>query len=95
MSQNNIIESAIESGHQFIILEPREMFEASIKEFHPIENRLVYNIEMLLECLKESYGWDSEEALEWFDYNIYDLTFLKGGPIFYDEFEESYLTIND
>ena len=33
-------------------------------------------------------------ALEWFDFNIFDLTYMDGGPIFYDEFEEKYLTLN-
>lgn len=91
---NKIIKNAKESGHQFIILEPKEIFEDSLKEFHFKENRLVYNVDALLQCLKDAYGWDAITALEWFDYNIFDLTFMDGGPIFYDEFEEKYLTIS-
>ena len=92
---NEIIETAIEDGHTFIVLEPKEVFEDSVKEFHSEEGRLVYNVDALLQCLRDAYEWDAVMALEWFDYNIYDLTFMKGGPIFYDEFEEKYLTLHE
>ena len=90
---DTIIEEAVKDGHEFIVLEPREVFENSIKEFHTEEGRLVYNVDALLQCLKNAYDWDAVMALEWFDFNIFDLTFMDGGPIFYDEFEEKYLTI--
>ncbi len=90
---DKIIEDAIEDGHEFMVLEPKEVFEDSLKEFHRKESRLVYNVDALLQCLKDAYGWDAVMALEWFDYNIFDLTFMDGGPIFYDEFEEKYLTL--
>lgn len=92
---NKIIKDAIDQGHKFIVLEPKSVFQNSIKEFHSKEQRLVYNVDALLQCLKDAYGWDAVMALEWFDYNIFDLTFTVGGPIFYDEFEEKYLTINE
>lgn len=90
---DKIIQEAIRDGHEFVVLEPREVFENSIKEFHTKESRLVYNVDALLQCLKDAYKWDAVMALEWFDYNIFDLTFVDGGPIFYDEFEEKYLTL--
>tara|TARA_R110001592_G_scaffold106073_1_gene298060 strand:+ start:614 stop:919 length:306 start_codon:yes stop_codon:yes gene_type:complete len=90
---HEIIEKAVEDGHTFIVLEPKESFKNSVKEFHIEEKRLVYNVDALLQCLKDAYGWDAVEALEWFDYNVFDLTFMTGGPIFYDEFEEKYLTL--
>tara|TARA_R110000772_G_scaffold59333_3_gene134351 strand:- start:296 stop:601 length:306 start_codon:yes stop_codon:yes gene_type:complete len=90
---HEIIEKAIEDGHTFIVLEPKEAFKNSVREFHTEENRLVYNVDALLQCLRDAYDWDPVQALEWFDYNVFDLTFMTGGPIFYDEFEEKYLTL--
>lgn len=90
---NKIIEDAVADGHKFMVLEPKEVFGNAIKEFHVKENRLVYNVDALLQCLKDAYNWDAVMALEWFDYNIFDLTYMDGGPIFYDEFEEKYLTL--
>ena len=92
--ENKIINDAIENGHQFVVLEPECVFDASIKEFHEHTGRLVYDVEELLNCLSDNYDWDPVQSLEWFDYNIFDLTFLDGGPIFYDKFEEKYLTID-
>jgi len=91
---SELIEEAVEDGHSFIVLEPKDVFEDSIKEFFTKEGRLVYNLNALLDCLKDAYEWDAVDALEWFDYNIFDLTYMDGGPIFYDEFEEKYLTID-
>lgn len=91
--KNKIIEDAIEDGYTFMILEPKEVFEESVKEFDLEKERLVYNVDALLECLRKAYDWDPVMALEWFDYNIFDLTFIPDGPIFYDEFEEKYLTL--
>lgn len=92
--KNDIIQEAVNKGNRFIILEPQEVFNKSIMEFHKEEGRLVYEVDALLECLREHYDWDSVEALEWFDYNVFDLTFIEKGPIFYDKFEEKYLTID-
>lgn len=89
------IQDALEDGHTFLILEPREVFAPSIMEFHPTKNRLVYKVDILLSCLSEAYDWGPIESLEWFDYNVFDLTRLEGGPIFYDESEEKYLTIDE
>jgi hypothetical protein len=91
---NDIIQEAVEKGHEFIILEPQEVFESSIKEFHDEEGRIVYEVNDLLECLTEAYDWDAVMALEWFDYNVFDLTFMDKGPIFYDKYEQKYLTID-
>ena len=92
---DQLIESAVSEGHNFLVLEPRDVFAPAVMELHPTEHRLVYKVDILIACLSSAYGWGPIESLEWFDYNVFDLTFYKGGPIFYDESEEKYLTIND
>ena len=92
---DEIIETAIHNGHRFLILEPREVFAPSVMEFREDHGRLVYKVDILLSCLGHAYGWDPVGCLEWFDYNVFSLTYMAGGPIFYDEFEEKYLTIED
>ena len=92
---DNVIENAIAEGHSFLVLEPREIFAPSLMEFHKDKKRLVYKVDILLSCLSKAYKWGPIEALEWFDFNIFDLTYMSGGPIFYDESEEKYLTIDD
>ena len=77
------------------MLEPRGVFVDAVREFHEGEGRLVYNLDALLMCLRKAYEWNPIQALEWFDHNVFDLTFMKGGPIFYDEFEEKYLTLHE
>ena len=91
---DQLIENAVSEGHTFLVLEPREIFAPAVMELHPTENRLVYKVDILLACLSDAYGWGPIESLEWFDFNIFDLTFYRGGPIFYDESEEKYLTID-
>ena len=89
------IQDAIDDGYDFIILEPRHVFEPAVKEFHQTEHRLVYDIDVLLICLSKEYGWDPVGSLEWFDYNIYPLTYMDKGPIFFDEFDQIYLTLEE
>jgi len=93
--KNETIQKAVEEGNKFIVLEPQDVFDSAVKEFHQELKRLVYDVEELLECLSSAYDWDAVQSLEWFDYNVYDLTFLEGGPIFYDKFEEKYLTVDE
>ena len=94
ISADALIQSAVDAGHNFLILEPREVFAPAVMEMHPKLNRLIYKVDILLACLSKAYDWDPIKSLEWFDYNIMSLTFMEGGPIFYDEFEEKYLTID-
>lgn len=89
------IEAAVQAGHKFLVLEPRDVFAPSVMEFREDVGRLVYKVDILLSCLASAYGWDPVGCLEWFDYNVFSLTYMQGGPIFYDEFEEKYLTIDD
>ena len=92
---DEIIKSAEEKGYKFVVLEPREVFAPSVMEFREDLSRLVYKVDILLSCLANAYGWDPVGCLEWFDYNVFSLTYMNNGPIFYDEFEEKYLTIDD
>ena len=94
ISADELIESAIEEGHSFLVLEPRELFAPAVMEIHPTEKRLVYKVDILLSCLASAYDWGPMETLEWFEYNIMSLTFMDGGPIFYDEFNQNYLTFD-
>jgi hypothetical protein len=89
------IQDAIEDGNKFIVLEPREVFAPSVMYFEQTHKRLVYNLDILLACLSKAYGWDAIESLEWFDYNVFPLTHMEKGPLFYDEYEEKCLTIED
>ena len=95
VSADDLIQSAIDEGYSFLVLEPRDLFAPAVMEIHPTEKRLVYKVDILLSCLSQAYEWGPMEALEWFEYNIMSLSFMKGGPIFYDEFNENYLTIDD
>jgi|TARA_R100001443_G_scaffold75712_2_gene83256 hypothetical protein len=92
---DQLIQESIDEGHSFLILEPRNIFAPAVMELHPTEKRLVYKVDILLSCLSQAYDWGPMESLEWFEYNIMSLTFMDGGPIFYDEFNENYLTIDD
>lgn len=92
---DQLIQKSINEGHRFLILEPRDLFAPAVLELHPIEKRLVYRVDILLACLSQAYSWGPLESLEWFEYNIMSLTFMDGGPIFYDEFSENYLTIDN
>ncbi len=92
---DDLIQSAVADGHSFLVLEPREIFAPAVMEIHPKLNRLVYKVDILLSCLSQAYDWGPLESLEWFDYNIMSLTYMEGGPIFYDEYEENYLTIDN
>ena len=65
---NKIINKAIDDGCEFIVLEPKEVFDSAVKEFRTDINRLVYDVELLLECLADNYDWDAIQTLEWFDY---------------------------
>jgi hypothetical protein len=93
-SADELIQTAIDEGHSFLVLEPRELFAPAVMEMHPELNRLVYKVDILLACLADAYDWEPLGCLEWFEYNIMSLSLMKGGPIFYDEFNEDYLTID-
>ena len=95
VSADELIKAAINEGYSFLVLEPRDLFAPAVMEIHPTEKRLVYKVDILLSCLSQAYDWGPMESLEWFEYNIMSLSFMDGGPIFYDEFNENYLTIDD
>jgi len=50
---------------------------------------------MLMDRTRVYYEWEYETAIEWFEYNTLSLTHMEGGPLFFEEDEEFYLTHND
>ena len=88
--ENPFIQEGIDSGSQFIILEPQEGYNDAIVAFD--QGRLVYDVEKLMDCMRVYHHWEYETAITWFEYNTLSTTRMKGGPLFYEENEEFYLT---
>ena len=89
---NKFIEDGVKAGYNFIVLEPQSSLNKAIVGFDKEHGRLVYEVDKLLVCFKDDSDMDAVEALEWFDYNVIDLTYMKNGPLFYDKNEKNYLT---
>lgn len=87
---NQFIEDAKLSGYKFTILEPQEAYNDAIVAFD--QGRLVYDVEKLMDCMRIYNHWEYGTAITWFEYNILNTTKLEGGPLFYEEDEEFYLT---
>jgi len=90
---NKFIDDAVKKGYEFIVIEPQECYNDSIVAFD--KGRLVYDTEMLMDRTRVYYEWEYETAIEWFEYNTLSLTHMEGGPLFFEEDEEFYLTHND
>ena len=90
---NKFIDDAVKKGYEFIVIEPQECYNDSIVAFD--RGRLVYDTEKLMDRTRVYYEWEYETAIEWFEYNTLSLTYMKGGPLFFEEDEENYLTHND
>jgi hypothetical protein len=52
-----------------IKLEPHGQFQKAIQAVRP-DGRLVYNYWRLIEVCQDLYGFTSEDATEWVEYNI-------------------------
>ena len=87
---NKFIDDAVKKGYEFIVIEPQECYNDSIVAFD--RGRLVYDTEKLMDRTRVYYEWEYETAIEWFEYNTMSLTDMKGGPLFFEEDEEFYLT---
>ena len=87
---NKFIDDGVKKGYEFIIIEPQECYNESIVAFD--KGRLVYDTEQLMDCTRKYYQWEYASAIEWFEYNTMSLTDMKGGPLFFEEDEEFYLT---
>tara|TARA_R110001592_G_scaffold81527_1_gene241911 strand:+ start:1899 stop:2219 length:321 start_codon:yes stop_codon:yes gene_type:complete len=87
---NKFIDEGVEAGYDFIVIEPKECYNESIVAFD--RGSLVYDVEKLMDCTRRYYEWEYETAIEWFEYNTLSLTYMKGGPLFFEEDEEFYLT---
>jgi hypothetical protein len=90
---NKFIDDAVKKGYEFIVIEPQECYNDSIVAFD--RGRLVYDTEKLMDRTRVYYEWEYETAIEWFEYNTLSLTYMEGGPLFFEEDEENYLTHND
>ena len=90
---NKFIDDGVKAGYEFIVIEPQECYNDSIVAFD--RGRLVYDTELLMDCTRMYYEWEYETAIEWFEYNTLSLTYMKGGPLFFEEDEENYLTQED
>lgn len=90
---NKFIDDGVKAGYEFIVIEPQECYNDSIVAFD--RGRLVYDTERLMDCTRMYYEWEYETAIEWFEYNTLSLTYMKGGPLFFEEDEENYLTQED
>ena len=87
---NKFIKEGITAGFEFIVLEPKDAINNASIGFDKEDGRLVYEVEKILKCLEEDM--DPRDAVDWFYYNTIETTHMKGGPFFYDENEENYLT---
>ena len=87
---NKFIKEGISAGFEFIVLEPKEELNNAIIGFDNDSGRLIYEVDKLLKCFEEEM--DPRDAVDWFYYNTIETTHMKGGPFFYDENEENYLT---
>ena len=87
---NKFIDEGVKAGYEFVVIEPKECYNESIVAFDG--GRLVYDVEKLMNCTREYYEWDYSTAIEWFEYNTLALTYMSGGPLFFEEEEEFYLT---
>jgi len=90
---NKFIDDAVKKGYEFIVIEPQECYNDSIVAFD--RGRLVYDTEKLMDRTRVYYEWEYETAIEWFEYNTLSLTYMEGGPLFFEEDEENYLTQED
>jgi hypothetical protein len=50
-----------------IILEPQECYNNAIVRVE--DHKLVYDYDLIVDCLMSFYDWEYIEALEWIEYN--------------------------
>ncbi len=52
------------------------------------ENVMVYSVERIVKCLMEFHGWESQDAWDWFDYNIATARVGSTTPVLvYEDYE--------
>ena len=90
---NKFIQEGSDAGHEFIIIEPQEGYNEAIVAFD--RGRLVYDTQKLMDAMRKYNHWEYETAITFFEYNTLSLTDMKGGPLFFEEEEDFYLTHND
>mgnify|MGYP003112300744 FL=1 len=57
-----------------IYLEPRTIFDCAIISSDPV----VYEFDLLIQCMMLAYDWTYEEAIEYYCYNIEPLKQYEG-----------------
>ena len=87
---NKFIQEGIDAGCEFIIIEPQEGYNEAIVAFD--RGRLVYDVETLMDCMRKYNHWEYQTAISWFEYNTLSLTYMEGGPLFFEPDEKFYLT---
>ena len=90
---NKFIQEGLDAGHEFIIIEPQEGYNEAIVAFD--RGRLVYDTQKLMDAMRKHNYWEYETAITYFEYNTLSLTHMEGGPLFFEEEEDFYLTHND
>ena len=90
---NKFIQEGLDAGHEFIIIEPQEGYNEAIVAFD--RGRLVYDTQKLMDAMRKHNYWEYETAITFFEYNTLSLTDMKGGPLFFEEEEDFYLTHKD
>ena len=51
-------------------LEPAESYDDAILGYNPMEDRLIYSEDKIIDILITKEGMSVEDAIEWYDYNI-------------------------
>jgi hypothetical protein len=72
------------------VSEDKELDEAIIGVaercgFGPV---VVYHVETLIQGLMKLHGWDYEEALEWYEFNILGGYYGEKNPLFLNKLDE-------
>ena len=64
------------------VMTPREHYDKCIVGVTYHGDRVVYDVDLVLESLMEDQGMSDEEALDWFEYNMVGSYLGDGTPIF-------------
>jgi hypothetical protein len=83
MTRKDVIDFAMEYGHELVFYEPPEIFDPAILGVvhgNGQEPAVLYDLNRILHALAKDLGW--EGAIEWFDYNTFGTNAGEGTPRF-------------